>query len=73
MSMNITTLEQAGRHLMEVGVVDRKTMTVEGKQLLEVCGFAMTNPTRDIARQIEKHGFVEGVDFMITTDGNHKK
>ena len=30
----IATLEQAGRHLMEKGVVDFNNMTVEGKQIV---------------------------------------
>lgn len=52
--MQITTLEQAGRHLMEVGVVDFETMTVEGRRLLEVCGFSTSNARAEIARQIER-------------------
>ena len=59
--MQITTLEQAGRHLMEVGVVDFETMTVEGRRLLEVCGFSTSNARTEIARQIERHEFTEGV------------
>lgn len=73
--MNITTLEQAGRHLMEVGAVDFDTMTVEGKQLLEVCGFSTSNARAEIARQIERHEFAEGVDYscsMIATPSGQK-
>lgn len=73
--MNITTLEQAGRHLMEVGAVDFNTMTVEGKQLLEVCGFSTSNARAEIARQIERHEFAEGVDYscsMIATPSGQK-
>lgn len=38
---------------------------VEGKTLLDVCGYAYTDKNWGsvIKRQIEKHGFVEGVDF----------
>lgn len=49
---------------MDVGAVDMNTMTVDGKQLLEVCGFSTSNARAEIARQIAKHGFVDGVDFM---------
>ena len=62
--MNITTLEQAGRHLMEVGAVDTKTMMVEGRRLLEVCGLDTEKAAQSIARQIDKHGFIDGVDFL---------
>ena len=71
--MQITNLEQAGRHLMDSGVVDFSTMTVEGKQLLEVCGFSTARPRAVIAEQIAKHGFVEGKDFMRTDDRTHEK
>ena len=64
--MNITTLEQAGRHLMEVGAVDFNTMTVEGKQLLEVCGLDTEKSAQSIARQIDKHGFELGKDFCTS-------
>ncbi len=59
MTTQITTLEQARIYLMNEGVVNFGDMTVEGRQLLEVCG-ATSQP---ITRQIEKHNFVEGVDF----------
>ena len=71
--MLITNLEQAGRHLMEVGAVDFETMTVEGKQLLEVCGFSTANERAEISRQIDKHSFVDGVDFMRSKDATHQK
>ena len=61
--MNITTLEQAGRHLMEVGAVDTKTMMVEGRRLLEVCGLDTEKAAQSIARQIDKHGFEVEKDF----------
>lgn len=73
--MQITTLEQAGRHLIEVGVVDFETMTVEGRRLLEVCGFSTSNARAEIARQIERHEFTEGVDYscsMIATPSGQK-
>lgn len=64
--MNITTLEQAGRHLMEVGAVDTKTMMVEGRRLLEVCGLDTEKAAQSIARQIDKHGFEVGKDFCTS-------
>lgn len=67
----IATLEQAGKHLMEKGVVDFNNMTVEGKQLLDVCGYAakeQKDVTRYLKRLIEKHGFKEGIDFTRDTD-----
>ena len=73
--MQITTLEQAARHLMDVGAVDMNTMTVGGKQLLEVCGFSTSNARAEIARQIERHEFAEGVDYscsMIATPSGQK-
>lgn len=71
MKAQITTLEQAGKHLVAEGVVNFDNMTVEGKQLLEVCGYAATEQkdiTRYIKRQITKHGFVEGKDFKSDID-----
>ena len=64
--MNITTLEQAGRHLMEVGAVDTKTMMVEGRMLLEVCGLDTEKAAQSIARQIDKHGFEVEKDFCTS-------
>lgn len=69
--MNITTLEQAGKHLMDQGVVDFDNMTVEGKQLLEVCGYTVKENKKinqEIKRQIEKHNFKEGGYFKSHTD-----
>lgn len=64
MNTEITTLEQAGKHLMEQGVVNFENMTVEGKILLEVCGYRTDSDVKKtIERQIEKHGFKEGLDF----------
>lgn len=62
--MQITTLEQAARHLMDVGAVDMNTMTVEGKQLLEVCGYEFGKDQKKFLDRItEQHGFIDGVDF----------
>lgn len=72
MKNEITTLEQAGKMLIENGVVDFNTMTVEGKQLLDVCGFSLSNPRAEIKRQIEKHALVEGNDFIRSEDATHK-
>lgn len=77
MANQITTLEQAGKHLMEQGVVNFSNMTVEGKQLLEVCGYRTDSDVKKtIERQISKHGFVEGTDFTKGIDafsGSRKK
>lgn len=69
--MLITNLEQAGRHLMEVGAVDFETMTVEGVQMLEVCGYEYhkKNVTDKIQVQIKKHNLAEGVDYTINKNG----
>lgn len=64
--MNITTLEQAASHLMEVGAVDTKTMRVEGRRLLEVCGLDTEKAAQSIARQIDKHGFEVEKDFCTS-------
>lgn len=64
--MNITTLEQAAKHLIESGKVNMNTMTVEGKQLLEACGFSKLDNTT-IKNQIKKHDLKEGLDFMQST------
>lgn len=67
MNNQITTLNQAAAHLIEMDVVDMGTMKVEGKQLLEVCGYSTTT-SQYIERQISKHGFVIDVDFEINID-----
>ena len=69
--MLITNLEQAGRHLMEVGAVDFETMMVEGVQMLEVCGYEYhkKNVTDKIQVQIKKHNLTEGVDYTIKKNG----
>lgn len=64
--MNITTLDQAASHLMEVGAVDTKTMMVEGRRLLEVCGLDAEKAAQSIARQIDKHGFEVEKDFCTS-------
>ena len=64
--MNITTLDQAASHLMEVGAVDVSTMTVEGKRLLEVCGLDAEKAAQSIARQIDKHEFELEKDFCTS-------
>lgn len=73
MENKIVTLEQAGKHLMEEGVVNFENMTVEGKQLLEVCGYSYGKDSKKfLDRQIVKHGLVEGVDFNIDIDVDSK-
>lgn len=79
MTTQITTLEQAENHLYRsfaVALHDGEPM-VEGKKLLEVCGFSYTgtegrdNSKRVLDRQIAKHtSFEEGVDFTVTLDGD---
>ena len=75
MKYEIKTLDQAELMLRREGVVqvNKSQEVVEGKQLLEICGFTASNLTRDLKRQIEKHSFKENYDFMITIDGSHKK
>ncbi len=58
---SIQTLEQAELTIRRAGIVQNEM--VEGKQLLEICGFSLSNPSQEIARQISKHSLVEGVDF----------
>lgn len=70
----INTLEDAARHLINVGAVDMETMQVEGKQLLDACGYTYESKTAAmiIKRQIEKHHFLEGSDFttaMLQSNG----
>ena len=53
-------------------------MQVEGKQLLDVCGYSYieattggrqkSQSTKVINRQIKKHSLMEGVDFNIGID-----
>lgn len=74
--MNITTLEQAASHLISIGAVDMSTMKVEGKQLLDVCGYNYGRDSKKfIDRQIDKHSLVVNSDFTIDTvvDGNIKR
>ncbi|MGL4354104.1 MAG: hypothetical protein ACRCVV_14695 [Shewanella sp.] len=74
--MQITTLEQAARHLMDVGAVDMNTMTVEGKQLLEVCGYEFGKDQKKfLDRIVDRHEFEINKDFTIdiVVDGNIKR
>jgi phage anti-repressor protein len=71
MKTEITTLEQAGKHLMNEGVVNFEDMSVEGKQLLDVCGYRTDSDVKKtIERQINKHKFNEGVDFTKGIDAS---
>ena len=63
---DITTLEQAELILRREGIV--KNELVEGVQLLEICGFSLTNTAVRIREQIERHQFVEGRDFSRTSE-----
>ena len=79
--MNITTLEQAAKHLIESGKVDMSNMTVEGRKLLDVCGYSYKSTDgKDksksvLDRQIIKHNFSEGKDFTvrIVVHGKNRK
>jgi len=74
--MNITTLEQAASHLIEVGAVDMSNMNVEGKKLLDACGYNYGKDSKKfIDRQIVKHGLSSGEDytFDIIVEGNIKR
>lgn len=73
--MNITTLEQASKHLIDCGAVafELGQFPVEGKRLLDVCGYSLSNPRIEITRQIVKHDLAEGVDFMRSKDVTHQK
>lgn len=70
-STAIVTLEQAGKYLVQEDVVDFETMQVEGKELLKVCGYTVTETKKknqEIKRQINKHWFLEGVHFNSHKD-----
>lgn len=73
--MKITTLDQAANLLIESGVVDFNAMTVEGRKLLEVCGFSTSNAKARLDEQVSKHGFEINKDFTISIerDGNIKR
>ncbi|AUR86884.1 coil containing protein [Vibrio phage 1.090.B._10N.286.48.F1] len=74
--MNITTLEQAASHLIEIGAVDMRNMNVEGKNLLDACGYKYGKDSKKfIDRQIAKHKFKSEIDFTIDTvvEGNIKR
>lgn len=70
----ITTLQEAGQHLLAKGVVS-DDMTVEGLQLLEVCGFSTSNAKARIDEQIRRHMLEKEVDFTISIvrDGRIKR
>ena len=73
--MNITTLEQAASHLISVGAVNMQTMQVEGRQLLEACGYSTTNAKARLDEQVAKHKFDINKDFTISIvrDGNVRR
>ena len=74
--MNIKTLDQAANHLISSGVVDFNTMTVEGKQLLEVCGYEFGKDQKKfLDRIVARHEFEINKDFTIdiVVDGNIKR
>ena len=75
----VTTLKEAATFLINADVVDfTNNNSVEGGQLLEVCGYDtnVSTQSRTIKRQIEKHGFISGVDFnptMVESIGGRPK
>ena len=73
--MQITTLKQAAQHLMDSSCVDMETMTVEGKQLLDVCGFSTSNAKARLDEQVARHSLEINKDFTISIerDGNIKR
>lgn len=73
--MNITTLEQASKHLIDCGAVafELGQFPVEGKQLLEVCGYSSNNPRVELTRQVIRHELSENKDFMRSNDVTHQK
>lgn len=58
---NITTLEQAELKIRPAGIVQDEK--VEGKQLLQICGLSIKDPTDSLHKQINRHGFIAGKDF----------
>lgn len=76
---NIQTLEQAELTIRRAGIVQNEM--VEGKQLLEICGFEASGTSgRDnsklvIDRQIERHNLKAGEDFTvnIVVDGRIRR
>ena len=73
--MQITTLKQAAQHLMDSSCVDMETMTVEGRDLLEVCGFSTSNAKARLDEQVARHALEVNKDFTISIerDGNIKR
>lgn len=70
--MQITTLNQAAQHLYSLNIVDDQDM-IEGKAMLEACGFNVSSYREQLSRVIDKHEFKDGVDFMRHIDVTHKK
>lgn len=71
MPLQITTLEQASKYLIDSEIVDYTSMSVSGEDLLSVCGYSYhkKNKTDKIKVQIKKHNLQEGQDFTINKDG----
>ena len=71
--LDITTPQQAARYMINAGVVDMNNMLVSGEKLLEICGydFSSRNLVKNIKRQIEKHGFFNGLDFTASMEGSN--
>ncbi len=67
--MNITTLQQAAQKLFEVNAVNTDDMMVDGKALLDVCGYSYTakNWGAVIDRIISKHNFRPADDYTSHT------
>lgn len=71
---SITTLAQAAQYLIHAGAVDMNTMQVEGKQLLDVCGYSYIDSQGKnkskfvIERQIKKHSLIKDKDYTVHND-----
>ncbi len=77
MNTNITTLDQAEEYLRATGIVRQtKSMleVVEGKMLLDVCGFSYTDRsiTTRLNEQIKKHGLIEDEDYKKVCVTNYR-
>ena len=66
----ITNLEQAELVIRRAGIVSNEW--VEGKQLLEICGYSTANSRVTLRQLISKHNFIECTDFMRNEDITHR-
>lgn len=75
MTAQITTLEQAENHLYRSFAValHEGAPMVEGKKLLEVCGFNYARVNDGLREQIARHSFEEGSDFIREEDLTYQR